>query len=136
MTNPQTTDRKRERESDEARFLDLLAEHNIKCRKIRSRYYFEDYDFTAQGFNQAYGFVEAIDRTMKERLLGDVVESILCNIAAYSCAFPSRSEVAKAKWLIAEIEHYKRFPEYEPLMGKLLPWFEEWRNGKQTGLKL
>jgi hypothetical protein len=53
---------KQERESDEARFYDLLAEHDIQCRKIRSRYRFDDFDFTAYGFNQAYGFVEGVDR--------------------------------------------------------------------------
>jgi hypothetical protein len=68
-TKTRTTDRKRERESDEARFLDLLAEHDIKCRKIRSAYCFDD--FTAHGFNQAYGFVEGIDRERGPRTMTD-----------------------------------------------------------------
>lgn len=61
-TKTRTTDRKRERESDEARFRDVLAQHDIKCRNTGSTYHFEDFDFTAHGFNQAYGFVEGIDR--------------------------------------------------------------------------
>lgn len=61
-TRTEPADWKRERETDEARFRDLLAEHEIKCRKIRSRYDFDDFGFIAHGFNQAYGFVEGIDR--------------------------------------------------------------------------
>lgn len=64
MTNEQsqTTGRQKDRESDEARFEELLSLHGIKCRNSRSLYRFDDFDFTAHGFNQAYGFVEGIDR--------------------------------------------------------------------------
>jgi hypothetical protein len=63
MSEKQTqTSRQNDRESDKARFEDLLSLHGIKCRNIKSLYRFDDFDFTAHGFNQAYGFVEGIDR--------------------------------------------------------------------------
>jgi hypothetical protein len=58
-------------------------------------------------------------------LLGEAVETILVNIAASG----TKREIAKAEWLIAQIEDCTRFADFKPLQGKLMPWFNAWRNG-------
>ena len=63
-------------------------------------------------------------------LLGEAVETILVNIAATG----TKSEIAKADWLIGEIEDCTRFRDFEPLHGKLTPWFNAWRKGPGPSL--
>jgi hypothetical protein len=56
MTEPMT---------DELQFAHLIDQHEIKCRRTRSTYHFEDLGFTAHGFREAYGFAEGFDRGAK-----------------------------------------------------------------------
>jgi hypothetical protein len=63
-------------------------------------------------------------------LLGEAVETILVNIAASG----TKREIARAEWLIAEIEGCTRFADFKPLHGKLAPWFSAWRKGPGPSL--
>jgi hypothetical protein len=68
---------------------------------------------------------ERKERRLIRSLLGEVVETILVNIAASG----TKREIAKAEWLIAQIEDCTRFDDFKALKGKLTPWFETWKKG-------
>jgi hypothetical protein len=65
------------------------------------------------------------EKQLVRSLLGEVVETILVNIAASG----TKREIAKAQWLVGEIEDCTRFEDFKPLQGKLMLWFEVWQKG-------
>jgi hypothetical protein len=50
-------------ETDLIRLEDLVKHHDLRLRRVRTTYMFDDY--TAHGLKQALGFAEGYDRAMQ-----------------------------------------------------------------------